>query len=211
MDRKDINKDTIERYLLQQMDAQELEDFRLLLMRDKKLQLEVEAMRLILKTVKSKSSTRAEGKKKFPLTKAWGIIIIVLLLVCGLWYFTANRQSTELMEVENFADTTRVSPPQISEPDLPSPLPIEKEPPANPVISEEEERPKKPASTPPVQSPSDSPDPNKVYAANFEPNPALERYVGTLLRGGDYHFSVDLPESIRLNEGILPFRITGTV
>ena len=209
MKRNTSNHDLIERYLLNQLSDQKMTEFRLRLMRDKELQAEVEAVRLLMKTVKSRSKMKvgkSGGNSELPPDSSNKTLLAVLaiLIVGALGFFLFNNLNSETpaSEVENNVVET----PEISE----GPVLSDEKPAEMPLSEETIETPPPPEKS--VETPA-KPAPEKPVAAvvNYDPNPALEKYVGSRLRGNEYEFFVELSEALPQKDNRILFNISGKV
>lgn len=181
MDKKYIkNHNVIERYLLGQLEGEELDKFSLQLMRDSKLQEEVNANRLLYKTVWK--SARAGGPsflKKNRNRILWMSVLIFSMV--ALYLFLPKEpglvEQSEIPEIPSSSEAATQKGGELPASDLenskidntqsPS-VDKPQTPPINPEKGLAEPRTEKP---------------KKVFAANFEENPLLENLKSEMVRG----------------------------
>ena len=177
MDDKYIKEHSvIERYLTGQLTEEELNAFSFLLMKDKNLQKEVQVNRQLFKTLWAQQSNERQQAVRKPLN--WKLLLVLggIVLVFGfVLYFIGNKSS----EVPS-TNTMPSEQPTLTPPDATDA--IEQK---NRSIDTEKEQnlpsaPKSNNETPPTDEQASS----QPLAANFEPNPILENYIGQL-RGGE--------------------------
>lgn len=209
--------DLIERYLLNQLSEEELTTFRLRLMRDKDLQAETEAARLLMKTINSRSKFRADEESEDNSKSSAGfgnkliwLVPIVLLISVGL-FFVFDNSTSEMSPIESENIQTE----SVESSETP---PVPEENRSEPPKSEEKTESLPPTEKPPkktpqkVETPTSKPIEKPIAAViNYDPNPALERYVGSRQRGNEYEFSIDLPEKIKSESGQITVSVSGIV
>lgn len=185
------NQELIERYLMHQLGAEELDDFTFRMMSDEKFRKDVEASRLILKTTET---VRREGQGSVGKKGGFRYWILGLLAVLGLgiiWILNQNQagqieqvDETVIEEISTsetsnsnsiLTDSADVKN-QSEIPALDVPKQPEKSKPTLPKTSEKNVKP-------------------RPIAAGFEPNPIIETRMGTQFRSNEYEFNITSPES----------------
>ncbi len=206
MNNKDQNKqDLIERYLLHQLNEAELEEVTMKLMMDADFRKEVEESRLVMKTL-TKIRRGKEGHSSIP----WRLLGMFLIIVVIGGYYFLKQEPIGVPEQLPVSEEIEKPVEQI----VPSPEPdLENSAKANAV----EEKSKIPENTS-IQPPSKPVEPpvNKTppIAANFEPNPQLEEWIGTKFRSNEFDFQIIIPgqnaELLLIDQQIL-FELKGTL
>lgn len=204
MDGKYIKEqNVIERYLTGQLTKEELDQFSFLLMKDKALQKEVQANRLLFKTL-WKANQAADGSgtntsgKSFNWRIATGLLLFITTIVLLFWLVSQKDSPTKKSPpvLDSVEKTVTESP---SDETGNTSTPIESPKENKPEEKQNEE----------IQIPLVNEKKSVPIAANFEPNPLLETYL-TAQRGGE--IQITSPEQLSqytLKDGALTFRLDG--
>ncbi|MCG8331926.1 MAG: hypothetical protein MI974_29840 [Chitinophagales bacterium] len=203
MDDKYIKEHSvIERYLTGQLTKEELDEFSFLLMKDKNLLKEVQVNRQLFKTLWAQQSDERQQAVKKPLNWKFLLVLGGIILVFGcLLYFIGDKSSK--------APSTNTIPseqPTLTPPDATDT--IEQK---NHSIDIEKEKisPSAPKSNNEA-TPTDEQASSQPLAANFEPNPMLENYIGQL-RGGELVISKPPQSNLIISKnGKSTFQLEGT-
>jgi len=198
-------QELIEQYLLGQLEGEPLQDFTLQLMRDQQLQKEVDAHRILIKSLWKNTTPSSTTKTDKPSNniRKWGLLILGLAIVAifTYWFSSSNDQ--------NKGTTSEQTLPNTEEKNISPPAEIID----TPVIIEQEEAPQdSPEESQPQnnQKEQEAPISPPPIAANFDPNPALENYFGQL-RGGELEINNPTQIStLTLDNGKVNFQLAGT-
>ena len=202
MDGKYIKEHSvIERYLIGQLTKEELDQFSFLLMKDKALQKEVQANRLLFKTLWKANQVAGNTKDRSkPFNWRIGLGLLLFVAAIGLFIWLLPQRDNPTQKTSPVLDSleqssTESDNTEAKNPPEPSDLPEENK--------AEEERKEE------IQIPLVNEKKSVPIAANFEPNPLLEPYL-TAQRGAG--IQVTTPEKIAqytLKEGVFTFQLIG--
>ena len=195
-----IEQEKRERYLKGELQGTELDQFTLRLMRDKKLQQDLNADRLLYKTLWKQSKPEPVGKapRSASLNRALLILAVGLFLVL-MWFLLFPTSKTPAGE-----EQLDLVPPSTTESPIEETVPNTTNPTA-PNVPEDAEA-----------APEDDPSPkqntttiSRPIAANFEVNPVLENYLSNK-RGAELQLeSPDPNATFKYQDSGLSFPIKG--
>lgn len=193
------DQDLISRYLLGQLEGKDLQQFTLRLLRDKSLQKEVDANRLLMKTLwhtnqQANGQTDNEGPSKW-----WWMLPVVLVFGGLLFFWPPNVQPPPVPQNSAPATETPANPVENTESEV---LPIEEVPTET--------------TPPPTEVPAPTKAPQKALpiAANFEPNPMLDVLIDNPTRATTLQLSITEPQAgatLTLKNKTHPFTVSGQV
>lgn len=97
--------ESIERYLRQEMSAEELKQFTFQMVMDKNLRKEVDQMRMIFKTIRSEAPIAQASSGKW----LYGLLLLAVVLIGGLYFFSQNDTSSTPTPIEIQEPSTPVA------------------------------------------------------------------------------------------------------
>ncbi len=186
-------KDLIARYLLGQLEGKELQQFSLRLLRDKSLQQEVDANRLLMKTLWKANQDKDKPSPSNGFSKWWFLLLPLVAVLLSLPFFFQSpaEQAPTSEPIQNIDDA-----PGLEE----APAGIE-----GPKEEEEEEKKKE------VKEDEQVPD-NRPIAANFEPNAMLEVLIDNPVRSSVLQITIHQPTpstTLLLQNNTARFELSG--
>lgn len=176
------NEDLTERYLLNLLSEEETADFQARMLHDARLRQEVQVMRVLQKSL---IAERLPVKKTNRLLRNKGLllgVVAVLTSLCVYLYVESDKKASE-------------NKPAPSLPQMPVQQPPRENAPSNTAPE-----------TPLPQKPS------APIAASLAPNPALERYIDSNVRGGTDQLDITMTGTrFTRKDGKIFFRISGNL
>lgn len=203
MDDKYIKEHSvIERYLTGQLTKEELDEFSFLLMKDKNLQKEVQVNRQLFKTLWAQQSDERQQAVKKPLNWKFLLVLGGIILVFGCLLYLIGDKSSKAPSTNTIpSEQPTLTPPDATDTIEQKHHSID--------IEKEKISPSAPKSNNEA-TPTDEQASSQPLAANFEPNPMLENYIGQL-RGGELVISKPPQSNLIISKnGKSTFQLEGT-
>ncbi len=188
-------KNIIERFVLNRLNEEELDEFLVYQMMHPDVQELIELKREEIKSVRAlkdgipRPSKNMSGKRGFFLE----ILVIFTLIIAGIWYFGKDSNTNEpatsdrteaISNDSSIENTLKEKSTPLQEPKQEKPK-TEKQKDKTPRIKEKNDY------IPPTTV--EKPPENLPIAANFEPNPDIELFIGNHTRSAGFEFEMKRP------------------